>query len=352
MPSCTCTCGARYRFREESVGHKAKCKKCGEVFTLDAPETGVIPIADEGVIPFAKDDPMRDPVAVASGTASDTPFSVAAADVDLPPPPPGFIPPKVIIEAPERERTYTGDLIESLVFMFRLENLPTFAIMWFILVIGLLILPFAGLLGALGMFIVVGWYSAFRFDVVRESAAGESCLPELTMSEGWFDGIVFPFFAWVGSWLIVMIPAIVGWGLDVGFANIGLFDVLLLITGDVSGQVVSAVQNQSWMFLSGLVLGLFFWPMIVLCFALGGVSSLGRLDLIVETTLKTVPVYLLTVLIMYATVAAEPLLEQLSGGMLAAVLIIGLSLYLELIALRAIGLYYHHFKDRFAWSWG
>ena len=40
-----------------------------------------------------------------------------------------------------------------------------------------------------------------------------------------------------------------------------------------------------------------------------------------------------------------------SGG-IASLLVVGISLYFEIVAMRVIGLYYHHFKHRFAWDWG
>ena len=41
-----------------------------------------------------------------------------------------------------------------------------------------------------------------------------------------------------------------------------------------------------------------------------------------------------------------------SDLMVKTVFLIGLGLYLDVVAMRSIGLYYHHFKGRFAWDWG
>ncbi len=353
MPSCTCVCGARYRFAQESIGKKTKCRKCGVVFTLEAPTPGPIPLADEGIIPLAKDEPTDNPEMPSPGTKPGAASGVSAGtSPDAPSLPPGFVPPDVIIEPPERVRTYVGDLLESFVFMFRLESIMTFLFMWFILAFARMLLPFGGLMGMAGLFVVAGWYCAFRFEVVGNAAAGEVGLPEVSLSEGWVDGIIVPFFNWVGSWLIVMIPAGIGLGLEIGFGRIGLLNVVQMLTGDASTLIVEAVRNESFLFLGGLVLGLFMWPIIVLCFALGGVSSLGRLDLIVETVFKTFPYYVLTVLIIYATVALRPLGDLMGSGYMMRILSIGFGLYLELIGLRAVGLFYHHYKDKFAWSWG
>jgi hypothetical protein len=85
--------------------------------------------------------------------------------------------------------------------------------------------------------------------------------------------------------------------------------------------------------------------------AIGGFATLRRVDLIFATMIKTFPIYLLTVAIVFGTAFIVPALEDLPGGLIGRVLVIGISLYGEIIALRAIGLYYHHFKHRFAWSW-
>lgn len=352
MPSCTCVCGARFRFAEESIGKKAKCKKCGVVFTLEVSDAGLIPLADDGTIPLAKDEPTGTSTIPPGGTALDEPRGAPVVEGSLPTPPPGFVPPTVIIEKPERERTYTGDLLGSLVYMFRWDSLLTFLFVWFVVALAGIVLPFCGCAGLVGLLVVTGWYCAFRFAVVRQGAGDEPGLPEVAWSDGWFEGGVVPFFSWIASWLIVLIPAVVGLGLEIGFGRIDPVGVARMLTGDVSTMVVDAVDNDSYMFLGGLVLGLFMWPIIILCFALGGVASLGRLDLIVETVFKTFPVYLLTVLIIYVTIAIKPSGDLLGPGFVNQALVIGLGMYLELVALRAVGLYYHHHKDKFAWSWG
>ena len=44
------------------------------------------------------------------------------------------------------------------------------------------------------------------------------------------------------------------------------------------------------------------------------------------------------------TVAANPIVVD--------VVLTLVKLYCWIVAMRCIGLYYHHFKSRFAWSWG
>ena len=41
----------------------------------------------------------------------------------------------------------------------------------------------------------------------------------------------------------------------------------------------------------------------------------------------------------------------LTGTFMLTVLLTGIGVYFDIVLMRLIGLYYHHFKHRFAWSW-
>lgn len=47
MTSCSCPCGAHYKVDENSLGRRAKCKKCGVVFKLEPEDQGIIAIKEE-----------------------------------------------------------------------------------------------------------------------------------------------------------------------------------------------------------------------------------------------------------------------------------------------------------------
>ena len=47
MPTYTCTCGARYKLPEGSGGKRARCKKCGVVFTIPEEPLEVAPPDDD-----------------------------------------------------------------------------------------------------------------------------------------------------------------------------------------------------------------------------------------------------------------------------------------------------------------
>jgi hypothetical protein len=86
------------------------------------------------------------------------------------------------------------------------------------------------------------------------------------------------------------------------------------------------------------------------------------------TILRTPVAYAVTVLLVMGailaaawtgnTLVASAAAKQLAGGgtwggvLLAKILGAGLSVYCDLVALRAVGLYYRHFRSRFAWDWG
>lgn len=107
-------CGARYQFEENAAGRRARCKKCGDPFTVEVPES-----EDAGPIPLMADDGFWDeasqaaekataPVAVAPGAAALTtpPMTAAAA-------PPYNAPPTSRTTLPRRdeEGDATGGLI-------------------------------------------------------------------------------------------------------------------------------------------------------------------------------------------------------------------------------------------------
>jgi hypothetical protein len=349
MPTYQCSCGARYRFADEYAGQRSRCKRCGQVFALEASDGG---IADPSAVPI-------------QGKA----FGESGLDrpvEPLPVSPPGVEPsavgtftvPPVIIEPPEREKTYWMDLLDTFCFLSKLDNVLRFFVMWFwvCLYVGLTaILPFGAygwyVFGVIGLVIVYGAYCAFRFGVIEEAASGSDELPEIVPSTDLWDSTAAPFFNWMGSWLVVLSPAIA----YVIIRAVSGSPITFL--GGVSGSeglgvfLEAAMAAKEYVLLGLLVLGFLAWPMIVLCVALGGFSCLGRIDLAIETALKTLSMYLLTALIASAQLIIYWPEMSFGAGFIRLILFVGVGLWLEIIALRAVGLYYHHFKDKFAWSW-
>lgn len=364
MPSLTCTCGARYRFDASAVGKRAKCKKCGAVFTLEVPE-------EKGVIPFASEPDLGEEVAEAArrvqampkqGEVFRPPGSPAAAVLTTPGGQliaPRAAPASVGVTG----RSFASDVLWTFLFPSKPGNL----IAWIGICIVMGLAPMAGcvpILGLLAQLLIAGWFAAFRFEVVASAAGGDDDLPDVQVSPDALADLTAAFFKWLGTWLIVLAPAyvyaIVHWNLG----NISGVELFALIFGGVAGMIqTGTVYLQTFTILA--VAGMFFWPMVVLCVALDSFGCLIRLDLIALTIARTFPAYLPTIaLMMGAAFGQRALMEAVGGqitfgglGALAAsvvglyVVSVLLEVYLEIVLMRLIGLYYFHFKSKFAWSW-
>ncbi len=166
------------------------------------------------------------------------------------------------------------------------------------------------------------------------------------------DDLIYPLFQWIGSWVVVYIPACVYLLLACLGGNVDPFEALRMVSGGIE-RVFHQASGQPPVFSILVCGGAFLWPMIVLCIALGGFQTVYRLDLIVSTIIRTFPVYILTVLLMFgAAFLQRTLIVSAAGVSMRLVISVGVTVYFDIVLMRLIGLYYHHFKDRFAWSWG
>lgn len=367
MPTSRCKCGAKYRYPESSIGKRAKCKKCGTIFTLK-------PEDDEGPIPIADDSDMRGEIAAAAARARNA-TTPTQGEVFVPPGSPGAVS-SPGLGAPAAgagaasSKSYGADVLWTFLFPSSPGNLITFLVIWGAMVIAPLLfcVPCFGLI--LG-FLVVAWYAAFRFEVLASAAAGESDLPEIVFSRTFIYDLIEPLFKWIGTWIVVFIPAMLYLLLERPAGGMTGASLVGMMMGGLAG-VLQGSSSGMVVFDALVFLGIFFWPMVILCVALGGFATLYRLDLIVWTIIKTFPVYLVTLVLMFGAVFVQQALLQAAGGgialqaqqgqaslggMMGGALILhilgtGLDVYLSIVLMRLIGLYYHHFKERFAWSWG
>ena len=352
-------CKTRYRVADKLLGKRGKCKKCGEPFVLAAP-------ADE-----VEDDLLG---ALADGEAQErsaAPLPVAPPAAAVPPiPPPGggvasmAMPPEQA-QVATGFGTYLRDVGKSLLFFTRGGDLITFVIVALIVLI-MIPLRFAGCLGAAGLFCVHGWYMAYRLNVVAEAAAGESGIPNMTIGDPW-EGMVLPFIKWVVAWMAALLPFVIGLVYLVVLAQVTAGQAGTQLIVALSGDFLTTFDDSAS---GGLVLGavllitMSLWPIVLLVVALGGMRALIRVDLIALTITKTLPAYVLVVLLVYAGVVGPSLVAGLVRGPGAddgAAMGVGLGaeaafsvlmVYTNIFTMRVIGLYYHHFKQRFAWSWG
>lgn len=141
------------------------------------------------------------------------------------------------------------------------------------------------------------------------------------------------------------------------------------LDGGVVGLLFSGSGSGTVAFGALVVLGLFFWPIVILCVALGGFECILHVNLIGTTIVRTFPVYLFTAVIVFGAQSVGYMLAgfvatRLSAGedasmsswlgasILVSFVVTGIAIYFEIVTMKLIGLYYHHFKHRFAWDWG
>ena len=188
-------CGKNYKAPDKAAGKKLRCKECGESIKIPEPEVEEVEYGDDedGFSSMLADAvelesksksirrPVRKPMVKAEKYKGDEDSPVAR----------------------KKENNYTKDLMETFMFPLDPANMFTFVMIWVLLCLRDLILPFGGRLGFFGYIIILGWYSNYRFSVIYEAASGRKELPELAPEEGY----VIPMLKWAGTWILVHLPA-------------------------------------------------------------------------------------------------------------------------------------------------
>jgi len=355
-------CQTHYRVPDDAAGKRTQCKKCGQPFRIPQPRTPARESAEELRLADLKalenGSPVEPPTpAVApvlsspvpmqqSHFAAEAPSSAAAATASNP------------------YQAYLRSILQSFTFPTRAGNLVTALILCLLLAASETLAPFALCLGPLMTFVITGWYWSFQFNVVQDAAAGEDDLPTLAFIEGWWDDIIVPFFKMLLINLLAVLP----------------FFAFLLISGafvtlaeaarpgrsaSLGFVVVGHLLDPQTLTVAALLLltGFFLWPMFVLVVAVGGVGGLLRVDLMFRTILKSFPAYLIAVVAVYLSIAMQNLADVTvalfwSRGTTAErtlalrAALVPIHVYFTIVGMRTVGLYYHHFKQRFAWTWG
>lgn len=364
MAKYTCSCGARYKFPDSALGKRAKCKKCGAVFTLEVEDEGIFALADEPDFPQPShlENPV-DPEAAINQPQQGEVFTSSGHPVSR-----GLSASDALQSDGEQTsaKSFTSDVLWTFLFPSTPTNLISFLVIWFAMVIA----PLAGcvpLIGLLLTIIVIGWYCAFRFMVLASAAAGEDNIPDVNISSDSRADYIVYFLKWTGSWIIVMAPAFIYLMLTLSQSSATVDSAVDMMAGGIGG-ILQGSGSGTGIFEVLVYLGIFIWPMIILCIALGGFSAIYRLDLIFITIAKTFHVYAITVILVFGAIFIQVALEEIIAGKITTntpntitgvlasaiplrILITGVSVYFEIVVMRLIGLYYFHFKHKFAWSW-
>lgn len=349
MPRCACSCGAKYRVPLGSLGKSSRCKRCGSVFELVE---------------------IDDTLAVAPAVETDepkTPTAIQGQVLALPGAPSHLANEETFAASVPREvlhRRYSSDVVWTFLFPTSLGNMLMFLAIWLVFSLAQLAAAPLAFISFILWFVLFGWFAAYRFDILESAAAGDEDLPSPMATRDLAADLVAPLLGWIGSWMVVMAPAAlyVAYLLDRGTMDVyGVAELLMgglrkVLSGSTAGFPALTVM---------IVIGLVAWPMVVLCIAVGGFSTLYRPDLIIGTVLRTMPGYVTTILLVAVTLALEavaysggvPWARTRVGAPVAAfsmklfLLSAGLHVYLDIVRMRLIGLYYYHCKSKFAWSW-
>jgi hypothetical protein len=333
MIDATCGCGAKYRVPDHFAGKRAKCKKCGDAIPIPVPQTQ----ADDDTFALEDDGLFGEMAAAAQRGAA-----VSANDA-TPPPPIDLNPPSA---APRSVATAGGfpsfwkDVTWSLFFIGQPGSILTFLIVAAIYAVEPLAY-YGGCVGLIGMLIINGWMAAFLFKIVQNAAGGKKDLPSFSLTEGLMDDVIAPFFKFLTTCIVVLVPSI----------------TYVLVTG-AGEDFAEKGTDGDLLFLATIGLGSFLWPMVVLVVAIGGVGSLFRMDLILITIGKTFVPYLFTFVLTCLVVVLMRFAQSLIQGSNASQNPVAMSMVLNVVVLYffavnmfVIGFYYRNFKNRFAWSW-
>jgi hypothetical protein len=347
MPTVVCQCGAKYKVAESALGKRARCKKCGQVFSIETDADSDKPVSLADLTELARGETQervgrKDYPTVTSGRA----------DPALMQPQPPVAEPVLTERAVEARgglRAYFAALPQVFAYPTRIHNLSVLLVAWIVLTVGFVGASFlvgygsvrSTCLGTVVFLLAEGAFAALSFNTVHQSAQGERELPVLPLLQGideWWAGMIVPLFGFLLTCAIALAPAI-------AYAVLGGI-------GASRGAPVGLPDLAA--FCGLLAAGLFLWPMLVLAFTLGDFKALVRFGPMAVTAIQTFPAYVCTLVLIYGCAAVVVFLgANLPGddasAIVVAAVILGVRVYLQLAAMRAIGTYYRCYQSKFEW---
>ena len=226
---------------------------------------------------------------------------------------------------------------------------------FFLLLIALyLAAPLMGFMFMMGKFFLAGYFYAYMFSVIVDTANGDNELPDLPGVTDFWDDIIRPYMLFAFSFLctcwplLVIVMLVITQGLDHGFAP------------ENPEEGAAYLNPQLLIFLLILsLIGLISWPMVMLGLALGDGLGAIRPDLVILSIIKTLGPYLICcisiILCGLAWLWSSSSLAAAGGDSIVSLLLSGLagqigSLCLFIYTMRVMGLLYRHYKHRLAWE--
>jgi len=352
-----CKCGKVLKIPSRLAGKAAACPHCKKKYRIPSEPDPQPSHLDLDLLANLPADPPANPHGIELETNAGgelEPPSAVAVDTDAPiklgyarehgtPEASGSRLRDAILDP---RRTFWADAIGSFIYPIRNgENIVTLIFILFISAVQEFI-PSFGCLGLVCSGIIFGWLAALYFSVIQITATGSDDLPGIRMEDGFYEDIIKPAFLYIGAIAVVLSPSV------------------LLTIAIALGWVP---QSMGAMLPFWIAAGIFLLPITLLLFAFDAPGMIFRLDLIVSTIWRTILPYLAIWLLLSAvgigllvTAASSSIVDSFMPQFLLNTSIkqaaIGLSLkvalnmigtYLTIVAMRAIGLYYLHFKKRF-----
>jgi hypothetical protein len=194
---------------------------------------------------------------------------------------------------------------------------------------------------------------AFPLATVREIASGEDELPSVWI-HNLYDDLFEPALEFVGTGVFVMLLALAlacwAWW-QAGEIDFGIFAASGVLNGTGLSRAVPLL----------VLVGLFFWPAVMLAVAIGHTFSGLWPHVIVRTPMGAPLAYvaICAALVVAATVSTLPAHPRFVaavtgsspvGGLVLRLVGTIVGLYSSIVAMWVIGLFYRHYKDRLPWT--
>jgi len=344
-------CGKTVKAPDVAAGRRAKCPGCGAVQIVPAASTAELdPL---GLQQGAVSAPAA-PRANASASPGEGACPGCGAVLREGAPlckycgwvnPAGMARPVPAQGVAGPQRGFAADVTRSFAFHFSGRGAWVFGVTVIMMTLGPIIAQF-GMAGFFGWLTIEGVYCALLLETILDTCAGEDELPALELGGGFWEGVFRPIFLFLGGTLVAAWP-LLAW--------------LVAAELEASGPMGSPAVGVAL-----LALGVLLWPMTMLTIAINGFSP-GHLryDKQIVTIARAPGPYLAICAVLALVVAMSYGADRLAEGLLdagadrpgpiilraMAVLFISavVQVYTAFAAMRIIGLFYRHYKARFAW---
>jgi hypothetical protein len=355
----TCACGANIRLPHTAAGRKAKCKSCGSIFKVPrqpSPDPPLSPVRAKPLVNARSLDRSQslpepgswlDDMAFSEARAAGEPVILDLAEPEAEEPRRTGPTPRAANETlgfepdpaydwTSPDRSFWTDLPAAFFFFLNPGNLIAFVA----LAVIKFFLEVVASFSIYGMIVTLGlnaYVCAFFMAIILETASGGEELPSVVVRSIW-DDLIVPGLQFLATCLFVLLPAI---ALAIG------------------GWWQTGGAPWKWVLIASGI-GLFLWPAVVLSVTIGRTFS-GLWPHVVFRTVIAAPHAYLAVWAALLLAGALSLLPDILAGTSALGLTpalpglvlraagVFMGLYAGIVAMRAIGLFYLHYKRRLPW---